>query len=343
LKVFKLNTDKAWDEQPIARREGKTVCVSRYGAFGDMIQMSSILPELKKQGYKVCVNTTPKGQEILRNDPNIDEFFVQEDNQVPNKELDRYWAYLAGKFEKFICLSESVEGALLAMPGRKEFRWAKEFRDMVMGVNYLEGIHALSGVPFHPAPKFYRSAAEKKWSSKYRAKLGLNNFVIMWSIAGSSVHKIYPHMNTVMARMLHQYKDVKFILVGDHLSSVVEYHWTNEKRVIRKCGKWSIRESLSMAKECDLVIGPETGVMNAVSFEAMPKILLLSHSSRENIGKHWKQTAQIEPTTDCYPCHQLHFGFDTCQRDEETGTAKCAASIDPYIETLNVRRGQQHE
>lgn len=329
MKVTTLDTKNPWNEQLIEKRQGKTVCLSRYGAFGDMIQMSSVLPGLKQQGYQVCINTTPKGMEILRNDPHIDEFFIQEDDQVPNKELDRYWAYLSGKFDKFIMLSESVEGALLAMPGRRAFRWNKEFRHLIMNVNYLEGTHAIAGVPFNPGPRFYRSSKERKWSKDYRNKLGKKNFVIMWSIAGSSVHKVYPHMNTVMARLLHLHKNVKFILVGDHLSSMVEYHWTKESRVIRKCGKWSIRESLAMAKECDLIIGPETGVMNAVGFEPMPKILMLSHSSSDNIGKHWLNTSQLDPDVGCYPCHQLHFGFDTCRRDEETGTAMCAASIDP--------------
>ena len=331
MKVTRLDISQPWDKQLLERRQEKTVCLTRYGAFGDMLQLSSVLPGLKEQGYKVCINTTPKGMEVLRNDPHIDEFFIQEDDQVPNKELDRYWAYLSGKFHKFIQLSESVEGALLAMPGRRSFRWNKEFRHLIMNVNYLEGTHAIAGVPFEPAPKFYRSNKERKWAKDYRNKLGKKTFTIMWSIAGSSVHKVYPHMNTVMAKLLHTYKDVKIILVGDHLSSMVEYQWTAEKKVIRKCGKWSIRECLAMAKECDLVIGPETGVMNAVAFEPMPKILMLSHSSWENIGKYWANTMQMEPDTQCYPCHKLHFVFDTCQRDQETGTAKCAASIDPDL------------
>lgn len=330
MKISRINPEKAWDEQDIPKREGKTVCVSRYGAFGDMLQMSSVLPGLKEQGYTVCVNTEPSGLEIVRNDPHIDEFLIQEKNQIPNADLWKFWALLSSKFEKFVILSESVEGSLLALPGRRAYRWPQEFRRMVMNVNYMEATHAIAGVPFNPAPKFYPSKQEKGWAVKYRAKLGLKNTVIMWSIAGSSVHKVYPHIDMVIARVLHEHENVRFILVGDELSSIIEYDWRNEKRVIRKCGKWSIRESLSMAQQCDMVIGPETGVMNAVSFEAMPKVLMLSHSSKDNIGKHWVNTHQLIPDgVDCYPCHKLHYGFATCNRDEETGTAKCAAATDP--------------
>lgn len=330
MKVTKLDPEIPWDEQLVEKRQEKTACLSRYGAFGDMIQMTTVFPGLKEQGYKICVNTTPKGLEILRNDPYIDEFLIQENEHVPNTDLDRFWAYLSGKFDKFIMLSESVEGALLALPGRRQFRWNQQFRHLVMNVDYLEGTHAIAEVPYNPQPKFHRSNGERKWAHKYRAKLGFNNTVIMWSIAGSSVHKVYPHMHTVMARLLHLHKDVRIILVGDELSSVIESPWVNEKRVIRKCGKWSIRQSLSMAKECDMVVGSETGVMNAVSFEDVAKVLMLSHSSPQNIGGSWPNTTTIEPeNTDCYPCHKLHYGFNTCQRDEETGTAKCAAATNP--------------
>ena len=70
-----------------------TVCVVRYGAIGDMIMMSSILPELKKKYKRVCVNTTPKGFQVVRNDPNIDEFLMQESKQIPVFELDSYWVF----------------------------------------------------------------------------------------------------------------------------------------------------------------------------------------------------------------------------------------------------------
>lgn len=328
--VFRLDTSKPWEDQIIPRRTEKTVCVSRYGAFGDMIQTSSVLPGLKAQGYRVCVNTEQIGMDIIRNDPHIDEFLIQEKDHVPNEKLWNYWSWLSGKFDKFVIMSECVEGSLLAFPGRRAYRWNKEFRDLVMNVDYLQGMHAIAGVPYVPQPRFYRSKAETEWAERYRAKLGLNNFVLMWSIAGSSVHKVYPHMDMVMARLLHLYPNIRIVLVGDELSSIVEYDWRNEKRVIRKCGKWSIRESLSFALECDMVVGPETGVMNAVSFEGMPKALLLSHSSAANIGGSWVNTTPLAPEgVDCHPCHKIHYGFDTCCRDEETGAALCAAAISP--------------
>jgi ADP-heptose:LPS heptosyltransferase len=109
---------------------------------------------------------------------------------------------------------------------------------------------------------------------------------------------------------------------------MLEGGWENEPRVVKKSGKWSIRESLSMIAQSDLVIGPETGVLNAAAFDPMPKIITLSHSSVENLTRDWVNTISLtSKNTSCYPCHTLHFGFDTCRKDESSGVSACQTDI----------------
>ena len=62
-------------------RKEKTVCIIRYGAFGDILQTSSVLPLLKEQGYRVCVNTQEVGKNILRSNPYVDELIIQRKDQ----------------------------------------------------------------------------------------------------------------------------------------------------------------------------------------------------------------------------------------------------------------------
>ena len=324
-----------WKDQDLGgKREGKSVCIQRYGGFGDMMQISSIFPGLKEQGFIVTVNTTPSGMEMLKHDPNIDDFFIQDDDQVVNAELGFYWDKLSKCFDKFIMLSESIEGSLLAVPERRESAWHPDFRRMVMGtVDYLEATHAIAEVPLPPRVKFYPSEEEKAFAKKNRAVFGSSSFIILWALSGSAVHKVWPHMDAVIARLLIGYQNMKIVLVGDNLCQVLEYGWKKEKRIIRKSGKWDIRHTLAFAEECDLVIGPETGVMNAVSMLDMPKILMLSHSSPANIGSNWINTVVVEPEdTPCYPCHTLHRGFSyLCPQDERHGCATCAENISPDV------------
>jgi ADP-heptose:LPS heptosyltransferase/predicted SAM-dependent methyltransferase len=315
----------------------KTAAVCRYGGIGDMIQCSSVLPGLKKQGYHVTLYTSDVGEAILRNDPNVDEWVVQDKDQVPNNQLGPFWEYLEKKYDKFINLSESVEGALLAIPGRTNHSWSYEARHKNFNKNYLELTHEIAGVPYDFGQKFYPTEEEKAWARKEKKAMG--GYVIMWSLAGSSVHKSWPHLDAVIARLMIQRPDTRIVLCGDEICKLLERGWENEPRVICKSGVWGIRAALTFAQQADLVVGTETGLLNAVGLEEVPKVITLSHSSVENLTKHWKNTTSLEPRgMNCYPCHRLHYGFKYCFQDKETGCATCQVSItadDMYDAILN--------
>lgn len=337
--VNRLDTSVPWKEQDYGgKRPGKSACVQRYGGFGDMMQISSLFPGLKEQGYRITVNTTPESMRIIKNDPHIDEFFLQENDVVPNQELGYYWSALSECFDKFIMLSESIEGALLALPERRQSAWHPEYRRMIVGnVDYMEATHAIAEVPMPPRIRFYPTKKEKAWAKKYRAKLGKDNFIILYALSGSAVHKVWPWGDQLIARLLLKYKNVKFVTCGDTLCQALELGWEKETRAVRKSGKWTIRQTLAFAEECNLIFGPETGVLNAMAMRPMKKIMMLSHSGPGNIGGNWINTSLALPLhTPCYPCHILHRGFDICNRDELSGGAMCAANtpVEGIFETM---------
>lgn len=306
----------------------KTCAVVRYGAFGDLIQASSLYPILKKQGYHITLYTTEGGNEIALNDPHIDKIIIQGTEQVPNLALPLFWKALKAKYDKFINLSESVEGTLLALEGRAPHGWPHALRHKMLNVNYNEFMHDLAGLPYEFSQKFYPTDFEKSWAVGEKKRIG--GKVILWSLSGSAVHKTWPYLDNVIARLMMDNPEAKVVLVGDELCQLLEQGWENEPRVIRRSGKWSIRQSLAFAQVADIVVGPETGLMNAVGFEDMPKVIMLSHSSVENLTKHWKNTVSLEAkNTVCFPCHQMHYSFDFCFQDEKTGTARCQADIPP--------------
>lgn len=307
----------------------KTAVVIRYGGIGDMIQASSILPRLKEQGYHVTFNTTPAGQEVLKNNPNIDAFSLQDTDQVPNEELGAYWDAMKRRYDKFVNLSESVEGTLLAIPGRTVHLWTKAARHKMMNHNYLEMEHDIANVEHKYEPHFFATDEEREWAIRERSKMG-GNLVVCISLSGSSVHKTWPYIDTVIARLLVTFPDVRIVLLGNKMSQILEQGWEKEPRVLCRSGIWEIRQTLAFAcKQADLVIGPETGVLNAVGMEDVSKVCFLSHSTKENLTKHWVNAVGIEPpsTVPCYPCHMLHYNFNHCTQDEKTGVSLCQASI----------------
>jgi len=305
----------------------KTACVVRYGGFGDMLQAAAILPELKRQGYHVTMMTTPRGRSVIEHDPHVDAFFIQDDNQVPNHLLMDFWTHQAKRFDKFINLSESVEGTLLALPGRANHAWPHAIRHKYMNLNYNEWTAELAGVPFVPEGKFYPSEDELLDA----VALHTEGFDIVFALSGSSQHKFYPGQDAVIARILLEIPEATVFLTGDEACQILECGWENEPRVRLLSGKQTIRQTLMLASSVHCVIGPETGVLNAVAFlPEVAKVCLLSHSSAENLTKHWVNATAIEPVgVDCYPCHRLHYGMAHCREHLETGAAMCQLSIDP--------------
>jgi ADP-heptose:LPS heptosyltransferase/predicted SAM-dependent methyltransferase len=322
--------DKAGDRKaPWESKTGKPVAlVTRYGGFGDMVQASSVFPALEAQGFEVHINTTPAGFDVVKHDPHLSGALIQDKDQVPNDELVNFWPVLAERYAKVINLSESVEDTLLARPGSKAHTWPHDKRHFLLDRNYMEFTHAIAGVESTPpAPRFFASPSEKKWAAKQKKKFGKT---VLWCLAGSSVHKFYPHQDRVIATIRQNMTDVRVVLVGDEACKILEVGFEEDDRVICRSGEWSIRQALAFAELADCVVGPETGVLNAVSGLDMPKVVMLSHSSPENLTKYWKNTRILTPEfTPCYPCHLLHYGWEHCKQDKVTSAARCAAMIDP--------------
>ena len=310
------------DERPVA-------AVLRYGAFGDMMQSCSVFPGLKEQGYHVRLYCSTLGYDTVSNDPNVDSFVVQDIDQVPQYMLNYYFQFLRKKHAKLVNLCEAVEVNLLFAERNSPFWWPKEARHQLANHNYVELQHRIAEVPYtKPLTKFYPTIEEKLQASDRRRQA--KGKVVLFALAGSSVHKAWPHMDSVIASLLLLPEPVTIVLVGGPECKMLEGGWQNEPRVWKRSGVWSIRESLAFAQKADVVIGGETGVLNAVAMDEMLKILFLSHSTNENLCRDWVNTAAFAAThTPCYPCHRLHFSFKHCTKGPETGVALCQELITP--------------
>ena len=103
-------------------------------------------------------------------------------------------------------------------------------------------------------------------------------------------------------------------------------------RIICRSGSMSIRETLAFIPHADLVIGPETGVLNAAAMLPVPKIVFLSHSSEKNLTRDWRNCTAF-PSQGCpdSPCHRMHYSHDYCPQDEDTLASLCAAALNSAL------------
>lgn len=338
LMVFRKRPDAEQIYKPYRKHE-KGLLVIRYGAYGDQLLASSPLPELKKQGWHITYNGESGSATVIAKDPHIDTFIIQDKDQVPNENLSQYWAELGKRYSRVINFCESVEGTSLALPGSSKDKWPLALRNKHLDMNYMEFTHDLAEVPHNFAQKFHATPAEIALAAEQRKEAIGDRPLIAWSLRGSSVHKVWPYVRAVVARLIFK-TDAAVMLLGDKTCQDFEAAITTYvaelcgksacKRVWVTSGDMPIRASMTFAAHCaDVLVGPETGIMNAAALEQTQKVIFLSHSSRENLTKHWVNTRVLESFPACRPCHQLHYGWDRCHKDEGTQTAVCQSAISP--------------
>jgi len=131
-------------------------------------------------------------------------------------------------------------------------------------------------------------------------------------LKGSSHHKQYPFFQEVATVWLNNHPDSYVLTLGGPESINMQ---VKHERIVPLAGQWDIRKSLALTSKSDLVIGPESAIINGASCFDVPKICLLSHSNANNLTKYWTNNYSLTPDTDvspCYPCHQLHYSLDSC-------------------------------
>jgi ADP-heptose:LPS heptosyltransferase len=314
---------------PRKKITNKECLIIRYGAIGDAIWMTPVLRQLKKDGYYIVYNCTDYSAQVLRNNPNIDEFLIQEKDAITGGELDEYWKKIGDGFEKVLNFSGSVEGKLLVSQTSEEFNWSHNKRHTACNQNYQDRTMEVAGYPKLKGqqPELFFSEDEEILAQMFRANLK-GRFAILWSLAGSAFHKGYPWSPYVAGELQKKYKDIVIITVGDNASRLIEWDMPN---TVNKSGVFTVRQSMILTKYVDLVVGPETGILNAASCFDTPKIVLLSHSSVENLTKYWRNCSSLKPKDcNCYPCHILHFSSaNICARGKHKIAAACMENIHP--------------
>jgi len=304
----------------------KKVIVVRYGALGDLVMITPLLRKLKEDGYHVTLNMHKDPYPIVRRNPYVDEFMFH-DESIPNEKLHEHWEELKKGYDRFINLSGSIEEGLLAVEGQENFDLSHEERHEKFNVNYYDRTMELGG---YPDEKGYRgelffSKYEHSWAQNFKARYS-NRFLILWSLSGSSPHKTYPYAEYVAVAIQNAFPDIVMVTVGGIVEQVIEWKHPQTKNY---CGEWDLWRSLIMTQYADLVVAPETGILNAAGCFDTPKIAMLSHSSEENLTKHFKNCDTVRGDVECSPCHKLIYSWEACEKNETTGSPVCMAAIKP--------------
>lgn len=333
--------------------------IARFGGVGDNLIAASPAYALHKKGLKVEVITGEPNHSVFENNPYIDKISAKSKREFSDNmhEWQKWFAGRADEFDVFAHLSHSCEHALAFFPDQTAFWWPAHVRRRLANRNYLEFVHDIAGVPYEFDRLFWPTKEEEEKAEETRNQLykkGGIRPIIGWAISGTRLDKIHPHLPGMVARVIKELNCHVALLgaPGKNASDsqlIVEHvmrtngsdEGVHQAISTTTPGNWPIRRSLSFAQSCDLVVTPDTGVAWSVAFEPVPKVVLLSHASPENITKHWKNTVALtadQGRVPCWPCHQLHNSPDTCVSNKENNGAACITDISVDTVVSQIKR-----
>lgn len=345
----------------------KRCLIFRVGAHGDALQAASLFPVLKAEGWKIAFDTSVQGEEVVRHDPHLDMILVTQGQFLKEGDWKEHINRRAHGFHRVIILNEATEGALLKMPDRLDYYWPDAVRRKLCNRNYVEFLHTVADVPFvrgseHAGAsgiaspnrqRFYATEQERRDAGAFKERLGRP--IVAWALRGSAHHKIWPGTARGMVRVLAE-TDAHIVAFGaesdkDLAKSIIAfgegYHADFADRITWLLGTTPLRAVLALCQVAEIVVGPETVALNAVANEPNAKVVMLSHSTRENLTRDWVNTHTVEPdakAAPCWPCHRMHAGTTYCPQDEATQLAACASSISvgavvaPILAALNTAK-----
>jgi len=310
--------------------------VIRYASIGDALQASSPIAELHDAGYEVDLLTSPIGEEVLRHDPHI----ARIDTGPPKIRDNDYGQYLAettAGYDLVANLNYSVEGEIALEPINRNYYLPHPVRKSIYGtMNYVERQHLLSQVPFRRNRQWFYETDDEKFDVAAAIQGCLSVGI---ALSGSHEFKKWRFLPDFCAELLKKYR-IRLVLLGalEAQDMLIERDILAE--IEAKIGDLDcpgfeimsmisapVRMSLTMACQVDVLIGPDTSLLNAAAMRPNRKIIMLTHNTPTNISRDWKNTVSISAELPCAPCLRLRHRKGDCPQIDDKAACTSAISV----------------
>lgn len=321
-------------------------CICRLGGIGDNLIAASVLRPLKRMGYMTEVVTSESAHLVYHNNPFIDKLTVKADGELPQgADWQKWFVARAKEYDIFAHLSHTCEVRHSLQVGSTQFWQRPEYRRKLCAGSFLETAHDAAGMPYDFGPLYFPTDEEAMLAQRVKDEKIKGDF-ICWVLSGSRIDKTYPYAPFAIGRIIKEL-GIPVVMVGggskqrEQAEAIKkDVGWQNsandmlfilaptENMPVGE--RWSIRPSLNVVMLADLVVSPDTGIAWAVAMEKMPKVVMVSHASVENVTKHWVNTTTLHADPErvpCWPCHRLHDDASTCVPAADKESAACMADI----------------
>lgn len=313
----------------------------RYGAYGDMIFMSAVLPYLFSK-YDIVFETNTKGLFLFANDPRFNLVTFYEPWRLPDDEREKivkkHWDDIHEKYPDFRVLNffQAMEGTGIVHESHPDATLlTQDERAAKYGINFYEQHFAMAGLDmpenFVPSHSIYLTPEEEGWGRQWRSK-NRDSFIMLVPIAGSTLQKVFPTwLESFCKSMIDELPRLKIYLLGDLECADEDWEYKRTVSLIPRNKKKTpnFRQALIMAKYADYVFGPETGLLVGAGMWGTPKTTLMTGASIDQFAKYTLNDYSEQSTAPCSPCYRTCYTGALCQKEIFYGVyPRCTAAWD---------------
>ena len=279
-------------------------------AIGDALFCSAMPRLLRDEGYdEVVVGCKPVTAPIWENNPHVArvELFPERD-QDDEAWYQKWVEDEKAKYSRIINTSGHIEVSFLSRTDLDYGLWPKleEARDRAAGVSYQDYLYGRCGFDaVGVLPEIYFSTEEQEIVEQNK-RLKDGRKLILWQTQGSTRSKQLVKMPEWLTWAMQEFPDaVHYVWCADpDLSARLP-----KGPVKNMWGATSVRESLRLVASADLVVGPESFLVNAAPAFGVPTIIFFSHSLPDNLSRYYCDSVAITPNCECHPCYLIGINF----------------------------------
>lgn len=268
---------------------GKRLLVFRTGGLGDMLFLCPALRYIKKK-YPNCFLRVASGcKQPLENVPEINELYDMPFDAKLLEDID-YVAYFQGIIE-----------------GEKEE--AKKTHAVDLFYSYF-GIDSTHFPVEDKRPKLFFKKEEMDWLKQMLIKLGIaeTDYVIGIQMETSSPLRNFPKEKfKPIIDILAKEENVKIVLIGTEQHEVLSNYYKGANKNVIAAIKNNVRESIILANRYDLIISPDSFMIQVAGAMEKPLIGLYGPFPSEVRMKYFKNAIGLDCDVVCSPCCKHDF------------------------------------
>ena len=268
---------------------GKKLLAFRTGGIGDIFWLSSVMRYLKKKYPSCILKVASACKQSLENLPEIDEVYDMPFDAKLMEETN---------FQLFF--QGIIEGSS---------EKSKNTHAVDMFFSYF-GIDSTQFPDEDKRPHLVFTPAEMTWMADAIKKMGItpDDYVIGMQLETSAPLRNFPKDKTkAIVDFLAKEPNLKLVLIGTEQQSPLATYYKGNYPNVTLALNYTVRQSMILTNRYDLVIAPDSFMIQTAGALGKPLVGLYGPFSSEVRMKYFRNAIALEPKVVCSPCFKHDF------------------------------------